>query len=322
MNKLLKVESQKNFNIPLVEKYRPKELNDIIMDSFLEKKINLILETKDIPNIIFTGEPSTGKTSTALYLAKQLYKPENIIELNASDDRGLNMITNTIIPFCKKKSTGNKLVILDEADSITNKAQQFMDGILDTYKEKTRFIFICNEHNKINESLQSRCVIFNFCKLSLKKLTNRLKQICDMENIKYDSNGIRRLIFFSDDDIRQCLNNLECLKYTCNEVTIESIDNIIDVPKLDYIIKIFETKDLKQNIDIITKMYNKGYSSNDIMLVFMKYIQSELCTELKKEVKFDLYKIMCQYYIKINDGNDSLLQLISFICELYNYIKK
>lgn len=322
LSSLVETKHHVEFTIPLVEKYRPKDIDDIIMDDFIQIKINQMVKVNDIPNLIFSGEPSVGKTTTALYLVRKIFDKENIIELNASDDRGLTMITNTIIPFCSKKTDNKKVIVLDEADSITNKAQQLLENVIDKYNDKTRFVFICNEYHKINPSVQSRCDLLNFTKLKVSKLMDRLKHICDLEKINYDNNGIRRLIFFSDDDIRQCLNNLECLKYTYNIVSIETVNNIIDVPKIEYIKKIFNKCNYYQAIDTIQDLYHKGYSSNDIMLIFMKYIQSDLCVEFDTEFKLNTYKLMCKYYIQINNGNDNLLQLIAFISEFYLKLKK
>ena len=154
--------------LPWVEKYRPKVSNDIILDNFMKQKINKILELKSIPNMIITGEPGTGKTSTIICLSKEIYNEkdfyEYVLELNASDDRGLTIINNKILPFCKKKTKNNiiKLIILDEADSITTKAQNLLSNIISEYRKNTRFVFICNDCTQITESIQSRCMIIKY----------------------------------------------------------------------------------------------------------------------------------------------------------------
>ena len=172
MEKLLKNNNSsmvkvKKISLPWIEKYRPKNTNQILLNKNLRSKIDTVICNKNICNMIITGEPGTGKTSTIMCLINQLYdeveKGYNILELNASDDRGLNIINNTIIPFCKKMKYKEKLkvIILDEADSLTMKAQNLLSSLITIYNKNTRFIFICNEYNKILESIQSNCSIIN-----------------------------------------------------------------------------------------------------------------------------------------------------------------
>ena len=212
----------KNFTvdikIPWVEKYRPKNSKEILLEPFIKQKIEKILETKSIPNMIITGEPGTGKTSTILFLAKQIYGDkysENVLELNASDDRGLSIINNTIYPFCKKKTScinddnknskypTHKLVILDEADSITPKAQNLLSNIISEFRKNTRIVFICNDCTQIIESIQSRCMIIKYPRINSDNLYQKIEHICKEESIEYTPTGINTLLFVSDQDIRQ-----------------------------------------------------------------------------------------------------------------------
>ena len=171
----------KNMDLPWIEKYRPDNTDEIYLEPFLLQKIYTIIETKAIPNMILTGEPGTGKTSTILIVAKNIYQEnynENVLELNASDDRGLCIINNTVIPFCQKITKNpEKLIILDEADSITNKAQHLLSNIITEYKKNCRFVFICNDSTKVNESIQSKCMIINYPKLKDDFINNKLIEI-------------------------------------------------------------------------------------------------------------------------------------------------
>ena len=326
-----------NIKIPWVEKYRPKSSQDILLDPFIKRKIEKILEDKSIPNMIITGEPGTGKTSTILFLAKQLYNNnynDNVLELNASDDRGLSIINNTIYPFCKKKinnkiSPGHKLVILDEADSITSKAQNLLSNLISEFRKNTRFVFICNDCTQIIESIQSRCMIIKYPKISNDNLHYKIKNICINENIKYNDNSINTLLFISDYDIRQSINNLECIYYSLNELSEENIYKLIDKPKPYYITKIIENcynKNYTEAINIVKNLYNKGYTPNDILLTFMKYIFENNIhngrDKLDEETKIKLYEIISHSYIKINGGVDTLLQLCGCISKIYLYINK
>ena len=318
--------SSSHIILPLVEKYRPTSYQEILCDPFLQSKIKNILKSDQLPNMVITGEPSTGKTSTALYMSKQIYKKDyenNVLELNASYDRGLSMIQTTILPFCKKKSNNYKLIILDEADSITQKAQSVLNNIITDYKNTVRFIFICNEGFKINESIQSRCMLIHFSKISKKNIKKRLKEICEKEEIKYDTDGLNRLMFCSNYDIRQCINNIECIKYTNSILNENTIDNIIDIPKLFHIRAILKsciTNNLKEALMLVSQLYDAGFSANDILLTFLKYIEHYKDYKEFEETTIEieeLYKIISNSYIKVNNGIDSFLQVCGCINKMY-----
>ena len=319
--------SSHNIKLLLVEKYRPKIFDDFLFDDFIGPKIKTMLATKHIPNMIVTGEPSTGKTSTILFMAKHIYGEhmrEHVLELNASDDRGLVMIQQTIMPFCKKKTLSYKLIILDEADSITPKAQSVLNNILADFKETTRFIFICNDKFKIGESIQSRCKIIHFPKISKKNLNQKMIAICKNEKFNYTSSGINKLLFSSDYDIRQCINNLECIMHSHTELTETSVDDIIDIPKLHIIKMIINcclNKDLKMVMEHTNTLYNSGYSANDIILTFMKYIENKEDSPDEYELENDIcvYQQLSDSFIKVS-MIDNLVQLMACMVSIYNII--
>ena len=333
-NKILAIKT------PWIEKYRPKTSNEILLDPFIKQKIDKILEDKSIPNMIITGEPGTGKTSTIICLAKQIYPQkifnECVLELNASDDRGLSIINNTILPFCKKKvdKNINKLVILDEADSITTKAQNLLSNIIAEFRKNTRFVFICNDCSQITESIQSRCMIIKYGRLSKENLYNKILSICKIEDIKFTEDGINELLFLSDYDIRQAINNLECIFYFNKIINKENVYNIIDKPKPYYVEKILTNcinGNLNESINTIKVLFNKGYTSNDILLTFMKCLlekrfnektfevnNKNLCSE---EIILKIYEIVSLSYIRVNGGNDTLLQLLGCISKIYLYLE-
>ena len=313
--------------LPLVEKYRPTNFDDLLFDDFIGNKIKNLLLTKQIPNMIVTGEPSTGKTSTILFMAKQIYgkdMSEHVLELNASDDRGLVMIQQTILPFCKKKTSLYKLIILDEADSITTKAQSLLNNIIAEFKETTRFVFICNEGFKIGESIQSRCMILYFPRITKKNLKNKIVEICKKESFKYNDIGIKKLLFSSGYDIRQCINNLECIMYSYDMLNEESVDNIVDIPKL-HIIKMIISSCIKKDLNMVMEhtntLYSSGYSANDIILTFMKYIENKEDDSDEYELVNDIevYKQLSDSFIKVN-LIDNFVQLMACMISIYNII--
>ena len=327
----IKVKNKRNkindIKLPWVEKYRPVNSSEILLDPFIKTKIDKILETKSIPNLIITGEPGTGKTSTIICLAKQIYNEETyneyVLELNASDDRGLYMINNTIYPFCKKKTDGtNKLIILDECDSITPKAQNLLANIISEFRKNTRFVFICNDCTQIIESIQSLCMIIKYPRISKKDLYNKIQYICAKEIIEYDDIGIESLLFVSDMDIRQSINNLECIYYAFGKLSNDNVYKMIDKPKPIYIEKIINAcldGKLIEAIDTTKELYLKGYYPNDILLTFMKCLL-EKDLGIKEATKLKIHEIISLSYIRVNGGIDTLLQLCGCIAKIYLFL--
>jgi len=317
-----------NIQIPWVEKYRPKKIEDIILPDYLFKKFNKFKNNLTIPNLIITGEPSTGKTSTVFFLAQNIYKEEYneyVLELNASDDRGLNTINNIIIPFCKKKKDKNKLIILDEADSITPKGQNLLSNIIINNKSDTRFVFTCNDYSKIIENIQSICLLINFPRISKDHILKKLIYICKEENITYTQKDLKNLIFLSENDIRNCINNLESISNFSNKkLSNNNILKIISKPRTEYIKNLLvncQNKNLKNSINIIKKLYDEGNNPNDILLVFMNFIlENEM--NFDENLKLNLYEIISNNYVRINDGIDSLIQLFACVSKVFNVFNK
>ena len=347
VSKLNEFGNSKNYTvdikIPWVEKYRPKNSKEILLEPFIKQKIEKILENKSVPNMIITGEPGTGKTSTILFLAKQIYGDkysENVLELNASDDRGLSIINNTIYPFCKKKTScinednknsnypNHKLVILDEADSITPKAQNLLSNIISEFRKNTRIVFICNDCTQIIESIQSRCMIVKYPRINSDNLYQKIEYICQSEKIPYTPTGINTLLFVSDQDIRQSINNLECIYYSFGNLEETTIYKLVDKPKPYYISQILTCcmeNNYVETINTVKNLYNKGYTPNDILLTFMKYLfesNDELNRiNLKEETILKIYEIISLSYIRVNGGIDTLLQLCGCISKIYLYLQ-
>jgi replication factor C subunit 2/4 len=197
-------------DLPWIEKYRPTKISDILFDNILRDKFNRIIEKKIYPNLILMGNPGVGKTSTLLAFAKQVtgkYYNEAVLELNASDNRGLDIVDKMIIHFCKKivtDSDGNpikKFIIFDEADNITPKAQYVMSDLIDQYNKTTIFTFTCNDSTQIIESIQSKSLIIKFNKVNEKNMNIRLKEICKLEKINISDTILNEIILNSEGDM-------------------------------------------------------------------------------------------------------------------------
>jgi replication factor C subunit 2/4 len=305
-------------NLPFSEKYRPRKLEDLILDPIIYTKIKTIIATKDIPNIIFTGKSGVGKTSTIHCIARAIYPREyheSIVELNASDDRGIKSVHETIINFCKKKvyftegCAQHKLLILDEADNITKKAQRLINSIMEKYPT-TRFAFTCNNSLDIIESIQSRCIIIRFTKPPLENFINRIKLICNNEKINYDNDAIPYLFEICQKDLRQTLNLLELTYKTFSDITIKNINNCCDIPSqqlLDDLLNSIINNDVKIICILINNFEKNGYYSLDVMLHFIQFIKNK--KDLNEDKKINLINILSNFSYIMSKSSTTYLQL-------------
>ena len=305
-------------NLPFSDKYRPLKISDLILDDIISNKINNIVANKDIPNIIFTGKSGIGKTSTIHAIARKIY-PKNfndsIIELNASDDRGIKSVYDTIINFCKRKVefkegyAQHKLLILDEADNITPKAQRLINSIMEKYP-MTRFAFTCNNSSAVIESIQSRCIIIRFTKPPIDKFIERIKSICILETIDYDEEALKYLFDICQKDLRKTLNMLELVFRSEGRISIQNILNISDIPShetLDNLLASIIKKDIVSICKIINNFQTQGYYSLDVMLHFIQYIKNH--KNIKEDMRINLINILAKKSYVMSKTTANYLQL-------------
>jgi len=205
-------------NIPWVEKYRPNDFDDIVLDPMNRVLFQQILEKNYFPNVLFYGPPGTGKTTTIINLIHSYQKKNNqiskgtIIHLNASDERGIDIIRNQIFQFVKSKNlfeTGMKFVILDEIDYMTKNAQQALKYLLQSSSQNVRFCLICNYISRIDESLKNEFISVRFNQLPKKEIAGFLEQIAKKESIDLSSKSIDMIQQLYKSDIRSMINFIQ-----------------------------------------------------------------------------------------------------------------
>lgn len=214
-------------NLPWIEKYRPKHIDDIIDSSYKTHTLKNLVKNDELPHLLLYGMPGCGKTTMAIAIARLLYG-ENfksyILELNASDDRGIEIVRNVIPEYAKTKSDKIKFIILDEADAMTIEAQSALRRVIEIYSKNCRFCIICNNIHSVLPGIQSRCTLMRFNALNNENMSLRLQEIAEKEKVTIKREGIDAIIE-SSKDFRQMLNVFQCLAslYSNEKITREIV---------------------------------------------------------------------------------------------------
>ncbi|XP_052653998.1 replication factor C subunit 5 isoform X1 [Harpia harpyja] len=217
-------------NLPWVEKYRPQTLSELVSHGDILSTVQRFISEDRLPHLLLYGPPGTGKTSTILACAKQLYREREfgsmVLELNASDDRGIDIVRGPILSFASTRTIfkkGFKLVILDEADAMTQDAQNALRRVIEKFTENTRFCLICNYLSKIIPALQSRCTRFRFGPLTPELMVPRLRHVIQEEGVDVTEDGMKALVTLSSGDMRRALNILQSTTMAFGKVTEENV---------------------------------------------------------------------------------------------------
>ncbi|KAK9457191.1 P-loop containing nucleoside triphosphate hydrolase protein [Dipodascopsis uninucleata] len=313
-------------DLPWVEKYRPVFLDDIVGNTDTVERLKIIARDGNMPHLIISGAPGIGKTTSILCLARALlgdnYK-EGVLELNASDERGVDVVRSRIKSFAQKQVNlppgRQKIVILDEADSMTAQAQQALRRTMEIHAATTRFAFACNQSNKIIEPLQSRCAILRYSRLTDFQVTKRLMEIIKAEDVKYNDEGIAALVFSSEGDMRQAVNNLQSTVAGFGFVNSENVYKIVDQPhpaQVQSMIEHCRKGEIEPALDILrVELWDKGYSAVDIISTMFRVTKS--MDSLNEFTKMEYIREIGFTHMRILDGVGTLLQLsrcISLLC--------
>jgi len=215
------------------EKYRPRSLDHIVDQEEIVNRLKSFVKARNVPHCIFAGPPGTGKTTAALCLAHDLYGEgyrEHIMELNASDERGINVVRETVKTFARTRSIGEvtfKTLILDEADNMTSDAQQALRRTMERYTETARFILIANYSGKIIEPIQSRCAPFRFTYLPREAIIERIKVISQKESLKVLDDGVEAILEIGGGDLRRTTNILQTAASVGKPIDAETVYSVV-----------------------------------------------------------------------------------------------
>ncbi|ODV90219.1 hypothetical protein CANCADRAFT_103062 [Tortispora caseinolytica NRRL Y-17796] len=310
-------------NLPWVEKYRPRYLSEIVGNEETIERLKIIANDGNMPHLIISGMPGIGKTTSILALAHQLlgakYK-DAVLELNASDERGIDVVRNQIKSFARSKVNldpgRHKIIILDEADSMTTGAQQALRRIMEIYSNTTRFAFACNQSNKIIEPLQSRCAILRYAKPTDKQVLTRLLEIAKAENVSYTDAGLHALVFTAEGDMRQAINNMQSTWSGFGQITDENVMKIVDAPHPMQIRAMMVSalaRRIDEALDKLAQIWQKGYSAVDIVSTMFKIGRLIPMRELDR---LEVIREIGFVHMRVLEGVNSKLQISGLLCRL------
>ncbi|KAL7866560.1 hypothetical protein AOLI_G00143740 [Acnodon oligacanthus] len=312
--------------VPWVEKYRPKCVDEVAFQEEVVAVLKKSLEGADLPNLLFYGPPGTGKTSTILAAARELYGPvlyrQRVLELNASDERGIQVVREKVKNFAQLTVAGTrpdgkvcppfKIIILDEADSMTSAAQAALRRTMEKESRTTRFCLICNYVSRIIEPLTSRCSKFRFKPLANDIQQERLIEICEKESLKYSKEGIEALVKVSEGDLRKAITLLQSAARLSaeKEITESVIIEIAGVVPPKVIENLLQTcyKGTFEKLEVAVKtMIDEGYAGTQILNQLHDIIIEESLNDKQKSVITEKMAVADKC---LADGADEYLQLL------------
>jgi replication factor C small subunit len=308
---------------PWTEKYRPKSLSEIVGQKETVSILKAYVKEKNMPNLLFSGPPGCGKTTAALALARDLYGEryrDNILELNASDERGIDVVRGKIKDFARTVSLEEvpfKIIFLDEADSLTSDAQNALRRTMELYVNITRFILSANYSSKIIEPIQSRCSVFRFRPLTGEECSEMLKRIAKSEGLKIDEKAIEALLYVAEGDMRKAINALQGASLYSKAITAEAIYKSASRAEPKEIKEMMELalnrKFAEARKKLHTLMINYGMSGEDVLLQMYRTIDSLDLTEKEKVILMDK---IGEYNFRLVEGANEAIQIEALLAQL------
>lgn len=317
-------------NVLWLEKHRPQTLDDVVGNTAIINKLKLIAKDHNVPHMILAGPPGCGKTTSVLALANTILKDNAknaCIELNASDERGIDVVRTKVKQFAEKKVNlppgQHKIIILDEADSLTESAQQALRMIITDYSDSTRFVFSCNDSSKLIEPIQSRCAILRFSRLTDEEIQQYLERIIGQEKVNVTDEGMRTLIFIADGDMRNAVNNLQAVWTSKHKVTKEGVFEVCDVPNTQIVELLFKNIrdcEFEEAMTVFDMIWSQNYCVHDLINYFTRVL--ERTKELDYKLKFELMNVLAALKVKDSMGLGTKTQILGTLATMFKIASK
>ena len=314
-------------DIMWVEKYRPHKISDLINQKETVDTIKALLKNQtELPHLLFSGSAGVGKTTMALCLSQEIlgeHWRDSSLELNASDERGINMVRERVKKFSRFAGLDTKIpfkiIILDEADEMTSDAQTALRRIIEDTAKYCRFILIANNISKIIDPIQSRCAVFKFTTIPEKEVLSYLKAILKKEKVKADDEGLKAIYDYSEGDLRHAINLMQATasKGSVSEANVKAAAGLSKKTDVDIVLKFAldgKISNARNKMIELIKVY--GMSESD----FLKYINASVYKTKNKNLG-EIVEVIAKYDYRILSGANPEIQLSALLAELGKFGK-
>lgn len=309
-----------------VEKYRPKKLDDIIGQDVVIKGLKSYVESKNLPNLLFSGPAGTGKTASAIALVKELFGDtwrDTFIELNASDERGIEVVRGKIKDFARSSTIGDaefKVIFLDESDALTSDAQAALRRTMENYTDICRFILSCNYSSKIMEPIQSRCSVYKFRRLPDDAIMERIIYISKEENLDISPGAINAIKYTAQGDMRKAINTLQSAAIIDKKIEADMIYKTSALAKPedidDLILLSLEGNFVKAHVKLNYLLNDEGLAGTDITGQIYRQIFN---INIPDKLKIGLIDFIGEIDFRISEGANERLQLGTLMSKFMLY---
>lgn len=305
-----------------VEKYRPEALPEVAGHDAIIERIEQYVASGDLPNLLFAGPAGTGKTTTALAIAKEIYGEdwqEHFLELNASDQRGIDVVRGRIKDFARASFGGHdyRIIFLDEADALTSDAQSALRRTMEQFSGNTRFILSCNYSSRIIDPIQSRCAVFRFTPLPDEAIIDHIRRVADAEGLTVSEDGLDAIAFAADGDMRRAINALQAAAGVGEDIDEESVYAITSTARPEEVMEMVEHamagEFLPARSALESLLVDRGIAGGDIVDQLHRSIWD---LELEEEAAVALMDRIGETEYRIVEGADERIQLEAMLASL------
>ncbi|HIH69302.1 replication factor C small subunit [Methermicoccus shengliensis] len=299
-----------------IEKYRPRTLDEVVGQDEIIERLKSYVRMRNLPHLLFSGPPGVGKTASAICIARELFGEgwqSNFIELNASDERGIDIVRNKIKNFARTSPLGDaefKIIFLDEADALTADAQSALRRTMEMYTKTCRFILSCNYSSKIIEPIQSRCAVYRFKPLSDEAISRRLRYVAQEEGIELTESALGAIVYLARGDMRRALNALQAAAMLGNTVDEQSVWQVASAARPEEVHELVRTalsgdfRRAREQLDHF--LMELGLSGEDVLIQIYRAL-GEL--NISERLKVELMDHIGEIDFRMSEGANERIQL-------------